>query len=56
MGVPGIQAGFDFTDPDLYARRVPAAEFALRLGRVTPADDPGGENRRVTAQRPPAAA
>jgi cholest-4-en-3-one 26-monooxygenase len=25
---PGIPPGFDFTDPDLYARRVPSEEFA----------------------------
>jgi cholest-4-en-3-one 26-monooxygenase len=36
MGVPGIPAGFDFTDPDLCARRVPAAEFA-RLRHSAPA-------------------
>ncbi len=28
MAVPDIPAGFDFTDPDLYAVRVPAREFA----------------------------
>ena len=34
MAVPDIPPGFDFTDPDLYAVRVPAAEFAeLRAGR-----------------------
>ncbi|MGC7097847.1 cytochrome P450 [Amycolatopsis lurida] len=28
MAAPGIPAGFDFTDPDLYAQRVPLEEFA----------------------------
>lgn len=32
---PGIPPGFDFTDPDLYAQRVPAEELA-RLRRVAP--------------------
>jgi cholest-4-en-3-one 26-monooxygenase len=35
MAVPDIPAGFDFTDPDLYARRVPAEEFA-ELRRTSP--------------------
>jgi cholest-4-en-3-one 26-monooxygenase len=35
MAVPDIPAGFDFTDPDLYARRVPAEELA-ELRRTSP--------------------
>jgi cholest-4-en-3-one 26-monooxygenase len=35
MSVPHIPAGFDFTDPDLYAERVPAAELA-ELRRAAP--------------------
>jgi cholest-4-en-3-one 26-monooxygenase len=35
MSGPQIPAGFDFTDPDLYAHRVPAAEFA-ELRRAAP--------------------
>jgi cholest-4-en-3-one 26-monooxygenase len=34
-GMPDIPAGFDFTDPDLYAQRVPLAEFA-ELRRTAP--------------------
>ncbi len=35
MAEPRIPPGFDFTDPDLYARRVPADEFA-ELRRTAP--------------------
>jgi cholest-4-en-3-one 26-monooxygenase len=35
MTAPNIPAGFDFTDPDLYAERVPLAEFA-ELRRTAP--------------------
>ncbi len=35
MAEPRIPPGFDFTDPDLYAHRVPAAEFA-ELRRAAP--------------------
>jgi cholest-4-en-3-one 26-monooxygenase len=35
MAVPDIPPGFDFTDPDLYARRVPTEEFA-ELRRTAP--------------------
>ena len=35
MAVPDIPPGFDFTDPDLYARRVPTEEFA-ELRRTSP--------------------
>ncbi|MGH3400159.1 MAG: cytochrome P450 [Streptosporangiaceae bacterium] len=35
MAEPRIPPGFDFTDPDLYARRVPADEFA-ELRRTSP--------------------
>ncbi|UJW28194.1 cytochrome P450 [Saccharothrix sp. AJ9571] len=35
MAAPGIPAGFDFTDPDLYAERVPMEEFAA-LRRTAP--------------------
>src|SRR5690242_15133774 len=35
MTEPGIPHGFDFTDPDLYAQRVPLAEFA-ELRRTAP--------------------
>ncbi|MGH3171288.1 MAG: steroid C27-monooxygenase, partial [Trebonia sp.] len=35
MAEPSIPPGFDFTDPDLYAQRVPAAELA-ELRRVAP--------------------
>ncbi|QFU88090.1 cytochrome P450 [Amycolatopsis sp. YIM 10] len=35
MAAPGIPAGFDFTDPDLYAERVPLEEFAA-LRRTAP--------------------
>lgn len=35
MAEPRIPAGFDFTDPDLYVERVPAAELA-ELRRVAP--------------------
>ena len=35
MAEPSIPPGFDFTDPDLYARRVPAGEFA-ELRRTAP--------------------
>ena len=35
MAVPDIPAGFDFTDPDLYAVRVPSEEFA-ELRRTAP--------------------
>jgi cholest-4-en-3-one 26-monooxygenase len=35
MSGPQIPAGFDFTDPDLYARRVPNEEFA-ELRRAAP--------------------
>ena len=35
MTTPGIPQGFDFTDPDLYARRVPSEEFA-ELRRTAP--------------------
>jgi cholest-4-en-3-one 26-monooxygenase len=35
MTGPGIPHGFDFTDPDLYAHRVPLAEFA-ELRRTAP--------------------
>jgi cholest-4-en-3-one 26-monooxygenase len=35
MSVPQIPAGFDFTDPDLYARRVPNEELA-ELRRAAP--------------------
>ena len=34
-GEPQLPAGFDFTDPDLYAHRVPAEEFA-ELRRAAP--------------------
>lgn len=35
MTAPNIPAGFDFTDPDLYAQRVPLEEFA-ELRRTAP--------------------
>ena len=35
MAEPSIPPGFDFTDPDLYAQRVPAEEFA-ELRRTAP--------------------
>ena len=35
MTTPGIPQGFDFTDPDLYASRVPSEEFA-ELRRTAP--------------------
>src|SRR6266852_1681179 len=35
MGDPQLPPGFDFTDPDLYSRRVPAEEFA-ELRRAAP--------------------
>ena len=35
MAEPNIPPGFDFTDPDLYARRVPMEEFA-ELRRTAP--------------------
>ncbi|HVV10098.1 cytochrome P450 [Amycolatopsis sp.] len=35
MATPMIPAGFDFTDPDLYARRLPLEEFA-ELRRTAP--------------------
>ena len=35
MAVPDIPPGFDFTDPDLYAVRVPSEEFA-ELRRTAP--------------------
>ena len=35
MAVPDIPPGFDFTDPDLYASRVPSQEFA-ELRRTAP--------------------
>ena len=35
MAVPDLPPGFDFTDPDLYASRVPSAEFA-ELRRTQP--------------------
>ena len=35
MAVPRIPPGFDFTDPDLYVRRMPAEEFA-ELRRTAP--------------------
>src|SRR5271166_1441669 len=35
MAGPRIPPGFDFTDPDMYASRVPAAEFA-ELRRAAP--------------------
>jgi cholest-4-en-3-one 26-monooxygenase len=35
VAAPRIPAGFDFTDPDLYAERVPVAEFA-ELRRTAP--------------------
>jgi len=35
MAEPRIPPGFDFTDPDIYAHRVPAAEFA-ELRRSAP--------------------
>ncbi|MFI5586867.1 cytochrome P450 [Amycolatopsis sp. NPDC051758] len=35
MAAPLIPAGFDFTDPDLYAQRLPLAEFA-ELRRTAP--------------------
>ena len=35
MSEPSIPQGFDFTDPDLYSQRVPAAEFA-ELRRTAP--------------------
>lgn len=35
MAAPDIPPGFDFTDPDLYARRMPLAEFA-ELRRTAP--------------------
>jgi hypothetical protein len=35
VAVPDIPPGFDFTDPDLYAVRVPAEEFA-ELRAVAP--------------------
>ena len=35
MAVPDIPPGFDFTDPDLYASRVPTEEFA-ELRRTSP--------------------
>jgi len=35
MGDPQLPPGFDFTDPDLYSRRVPAEEFA-ELRRTAP--------------------
>ncbi len=35
MAEPRIPQGFDFTDPDIYARRVPAEEFA-ELRRSAP--------------------
>ena len=35
MAVPDLPPGFGFTDPDLYARRVPSEEFA-ELRRTQP--------------------
>ncbi|MBB4684840.1 cytochrome P450 [Amycolatopsis jiangsuensis] len=35
MAAPSLPAGFDFTDPDLYASRLPLAEFA-ELRRTAP--------------------
>ena len=35
MAAPLIPAGFDFTDPDLLAERLPVAEFA-ELRRTAP--------------------
>ncbi|HEX5189230.1 MAG TPA: cytochrome P450 [Streptosporangiaceae bacterium] len=35
MGDPQLPPGFDFTDPELYVRRVPAEEFAM-LRRTAP--------------------
>ena len=35
MTGPSIPEGFDFTDPDLYVRRVPTGEFA-ELRRAAP--------------------
>ena len=35
MAEPSIPPGFDFTDPELYVRRIPAEEFA-ELRRTTP--------------------
>jgi len=35
VAVPDIPPGFDFTDPDLYAVRVPSEEFA-ELRRTAP--------------------
>src|SRR5690606_15158897 len=35
VAAPSIPAGFDFTDPDLYAERLPIEEFA-ELRRVAP--------------------
>ncbi len=35
MGTPAIPPGFDFTDPDLCAQRIPAAELA-ELRRIAP--------------------
>jgi cholest-4-en-3-one 26-monooxygenase len=35
VAVPDLPPGFDFTDPELYARRVPSEEFA-ELRRTQP--------------------
>jgi cholest-4-en-3-one 26-monooxygenase len=35
MGIPNIPPGFDFTDPDIYARRLPVQELA-ELRRTAP--------------------
>jgi cholest-4-en-3-one 26-monooxygenase len=35
MAVPDIPPGFDFTDPEMYAQRIPSAEFA-QLRRTSP--------------------
>lgn len=47
MPTPNLPAGFDFTDPDIYAERLPIAEFA-EMRKVAPiwwneqAEDKGG--------------
>jgi hypothetical protein len=35
MSTVNLPHGFDFTDPDLYASRLPVADRAVPLGRIS---------------------
>ena len=49
MAAPNLPPGFDFTDPDIYAHRLPVAEFA-ELPQVLSMPTPGHLSRALQLQ------